>query len=42
MPRKFWEGEVKKMREKYAAPIADENVPKLVEYLVGNYGVGEK
>ena len=42
MARKFWEAEVKKMREKYHAPIAEEQVPALVEYLVSNYGAAEK
>jgi mono/diheme cytochrome c family protein len=38
MPRKFWEATMKKMREKYFAPITDENAPKLIEYLVATYG----
>jgi len=39
MPRKFWEAEVKKMREKYGAPTPEETVPALVEYLAATYGV---
>jgi sulfite dehydrogenase len=42
MSRKFWEATVKKMREKYGAPVAEENVPKLVEYLVAAYGTEGK
>jgi sulfite dehydrogenase (cytochrome) subunit B len=41
MPRKFWEAEVKKMREKYGAPTPEETVPTLVEYLTATYGVPE-
>jgi sulfite dehydrogenase (cytochrome) subunit B len=41
MPRKFWEAEVKKMREKYGAPTPEETVPTLVEYLAATYGVAE-
>jgi hypothetical protein len=39
MPTKFWEAEVKKMREKYFAPVPAEMDAKLVEYLVSAYGV---
>jgi hypothetical protein len=39
MPRKFWEAEVKKMREKYGAPTPEETVPTLIEYLTATYGV---
>ncbi|MDR3401682.1 MAG: cytochrome c [Chthoniobacter sp.] len=39
MPRKFWEAEVKKMREKYGAPTPEETVPALVDYLAATYGV---
>ncbi|MEP6669071.1 MAG: cytochrome c [Chthoniobacter sp.] len=39
MPRKFWEAEVKKMREKYGAPTPEETVPTLVEYLAATYGI---
>ena len=41
MPRKFWEAEVKKMREKYGAPTLEETVPALVEYLAATYGTAE-
>ena len=39
LPAKFWDAEVKKMRDKYAAPIPPEMDAKLVEYLVKAYGV---
>lgn len=30
-----WQGEVKKMREVYKAPVAEKDVPGIVAYLVG-------
>jgi hypothetical protein len=43
MPRKFWEAEVKKMKEKFAAPLADENLAALADYLTATYGLaGQK
>lgn len=42
MPRKFWEAEVKKMKEKFAAPLADENLAALADYLTATYGIPEK
>ena len=41
MPRKFWEAEVKKMREKYGAPTPETIVPTLVDYLATTYGAAE-
>ena len=41
MPAKFWDAEVKKMREKYFAPVPPEMDAKLVEYLVKAYGTGD-
>ncbi len=38
MPRKFWEGVVKKMKEKYAAPMP-EDTTALADYLTQEYGV---
>jgi sulfite dehydrogenase (cytochrome) subunit B len=38
MPKKFWEANVKKMIEKYAAPISPEATAGLVEYLAATYG----
>lgn len=37
LPRKFWEATVKKMKEKYAAPLP-EDATALVDYLTSNYG----
>ena len=42
MPRKFWEAEVKKMREKYGAPAPESAVPALADYLTATYGVPNK
>ncbi len=41
MPRKFWEAEVKKMREKYGAPAPEEAIPALVDYLTSTYGISD-
>ena len=38
LPRKTWEAEVDKMRRTYGAPVADEDVPAIVEYLVAVRG----
>jgi hypothetical protein len=38
MPRKFWEATVKKMKDKYGAPVPDAQVSALVDYLSANYG----
>ncbi len=37
MPRKFWEATLKKMKEKYAAPLPDDNTA-LIDYLTSAYG----
>lgn len=37
LPRKFWEATVKKMKEKYAAPLP-EDATSLIDYLVSSYG----
>ncbi len=42
MPAKFWDAEVKKMRDKYFAAVPPEMDAKLVEYLVEAYGVGDR
>jgi mono/diheme cytochrome c family protein len=42
MPRKFWEATVKKMKEKYGAPLPDAQVVALVDYLASSYGAPEK
>ena len=36
--RKLWEAEVNKMINAFAAPIPQEDVPVIVEYLVQQYG----
>ena len=38
-PRSFWAASVKKMREKYGAAVADEQVEPLLDYLTKHYGV---
>jgi len=42
MPRAFWEAEVKKMKEKYGAPVTPEAIPAVVNYLSATYGIAEK
>ena len=41
MPKKFWEANVKKMIEKYAAPTTTEVTAALAEYLTAAYGLPE-
>ncbi len=38
MKRPAWEAEVRKMIKAMGAPVPDEDIPKLVDYLVRNYG----
>lgn len=38
MPRKFWEAAVLKMRDKFGAPIPEESVQPLIDYLTESYG----
>jgi len=38
LDRKGWEAEVAKMMKVYAAPVAADEVPTIVDYLVQNYG----
>jgi cytochrome c551/c552 len=40
MPRTFWKSSVQKMQQKYGAPIPDDQVEAVVDYLTKNYGVG--
>lgn len=40
LDRKGWEAEVAKMINAFGAPIPQENVPGIVDYLTRNYGVG--
>jgi len=39
MPRAFWKSSVQKMQQKYGAPIPDDQVEPVVDYLTKNYGV---
>ena len=39
LPRTFWATSVKKMREKYGAAIAEEQIEPLLDYLTKHYGV---
>jgi sulfite dehydrogenase (cytochrome) subunit B len=38
LTRAQWQGTVVKMQQKYGAPIASNNVARLVDYLAANYG----
>ena len=40
LPRKTWQAEVDKMRKTYGAPVPDEDVPPIVDYLVAVRGKG--
>jgi len=37
-PKAFWTAEVVKMQKAYGAPVADADVPAIVDYLVQTYG----
>jgi sulfite dehydrogenase len=39
MPRAFWKSSVQKMQQKYGAPIPEDQVEAVVDYLTRNYGV---
>jgi cytochrome c551/c552 len=39
MPRAFWKSSVQKMQQKYGAPIPEDQVEPVVDYLTKNYGV---
>jgi cytochrome c551/c552 len=39
MQRMFWKAEVQKMQQKYGAPIPEQQVEAVVDYLTRNYGV---
>jgi cytochrome c551/c552 len=38
-PRTFWATSVKKMREKYGAAVAEEQIEPLLDYLTKHYGI---
>lgn len=40
MPRKFWEATVKKMKDKYGAPLPEDSTA-LIDYLAAAYGSKE-
>jgi mono/diheme cytochrome c family protein len=42
MPRKFWDGAVKKMIEKYGAPTPPDVTSAIAEYITATYGVPDK
>ncbi|BAL24823.1 sulfite dehydrogenase (cytochrome) subunit [Azoarcus sp. KH32C] len=37
-PRGYWDATVKKMKKVFGAPVADEDIPEIVDYLVKTYG----
>src|ERR1043166_4582443 len=39
MPRAFWKGSVQQMQQRYGAPIPEDQVEALVDYLTKNYGL---
>ena len=39
-PLAFWSGEVKKMHDKYGAPIPEDLMAPIAHYLAENYGTG--
>jgi sulfite dehydrogenase (cytochrome) subunit B len=39
-PLAFWKAEVEKMKKVYGAPIADDQIDPVSEYLARNYGSG--
>ena len=42
LPRATWKTTVQKMREKYGAPLPEDKVEPMVDYLVKTYGTGSK
>ncbi|HJV24577.1 MAG TPA: cytochrome c, class I [Aromatoleum sp.] len=37
-PRAYWDATVKKMKKVFGAPVTDEAIPEIVDYLVKTYG----
>lgn len=37
-PRPYWEAQMKRMKNVFKAPIQDQDIPVLVDYLVKTYG----
>ncbi|MBX9810623.1 MAG: cytochrome c [Burkholderiales bacterium] len=40
-PLAFWKAEVEKMKKVYGAPIQDDQIDLLADYLARNYGAGK-
>lgn len=40
-PFTFWKAEVEKMKKVYGAPIPDDQIDPVADYLTRNYGVGK-
>ena len=40
-PLAFWKAEVEKMKKVYGAPIPDDQIEPLADYLTRNYGTGK-
>lgn len=40
-PRKYWEATVKKMKAPFGAPLKDEDIAPIVDYLTKVYGKGD-
>ncbi len=38
-PRAYWDATVRKMKKPFGAPIPDEEIPAIVDYLVKTYGI---
>src|SRR5580765_670355 len=38
LPKTFWKGSIQKMQQKYGAPIPEDQVEPLADYLTRNYG----
>lgn len=38
----YWEATVNKMKKVFNAPVANENMPAIIEYLSATYGVNRK
>lgn len=37
-PRTYWDATVRKMKKPFGAPLAEEDIPIIVDYLVKTYG----
>jgi mono/diheme cytochrome c family protein len=41
-PRGYWENMVKRMKAVFKAPVADEDMPVIIDYLVKTYGAEQQ